>query len=246
MIADKQYAEVTVNGKTGTRQLPIINALPYLKDYMDTCVGDPKSYLIRSAKTFGKLGSRSVNAIYAHYKQEYFPRLLKEPDDIVPKKDKEAIKLLLAKPWSPYIFRHSALTAYSKVLKESVLRSHAGWTHRSPMPERYLHYFGNESSESILQAMGLKPSSPEELNKLAPVICPNCGEGNKQQVRFCANKACRMVLSFDAYTDAVGEAVDNKNKELESLQQRIGQLEVSADQFQRLADKIRALEVKIS
>ena len=32
---DKQYAEVLVNGKTGSRHIPLINSLPYIKDYLD-------------------------------------------------------------------------------------------------------------------------------------------------------------------------------------------------------------------
>jgi integrase len=30
-----QYAEVLVNGKTGTRPIPLIDSIPYLKDYLD-------------------------------------------------------------------------------------------------------------------------------------------------------------------------------------------------------------------
>ena len=29
-----QYAEVVVNGKTGTRPIPLINLIPFLKDYL--------------------------------------------------------------------------------------------------------------------------------------------------------------------------------------------------------------------
>ena len=41
--------------------------------------------------------------------------------------DKPRIAELLKKPWNPYIRRHSALTEKSMILKESVLRQHAGW-----------------------------------------------------------------------------------------------------------------------
>jgi integrase len=41
-VGTAQYVEVVVNGKTGTRPIPIINSIPYLKDYLDhehvTCV----------------------------------------------------------------------------------------------------------------------------------------------------------------------------------------------------------------
>ena len=32
---DRQYAEVLVNGKTGSRQIPLIDSIPYIKDYLD-------------------------------------------------------------------------------------------------------------------------------------------------------------------------------------------------------------------
>ena len=32
---DKQYAECLVNGKTGSRHLPLIDSLPYIKDWLD-------------------------------------------------------------------------------------------------------------------------------------------------------------------------------------------------------------------
>ena len=124
MVGNKQYAEVLVNGKTGSRHIPLINSLPYLKDYLNDHVSDPNSYLIRSRK-FSKLNSRSLNVTYSKYKKEYFPKLLQDPN--VSQEDKEAIRALLAKPWNPYIRRHSALTEKSKILKEHILRSHAGW-----------------------------------------------------------------------------------------------------------------------
>jgi hypothetical protein len=50
MIGNKQYAEVLVNGKTGSRHIPLINSLPYVKDYLDDHVADPNSYSIHSKK----------------------------------------------------------------------------------------------------------------------------------------------------------------------------------------------------
>jgi hypothetical protein len=44
-----QYAEVLVNGKTDTRHIPLINSIPYLKDYLDhehPENGNPNSILI--------------------------------------------------------------------------------------------------------------------------------------------------------------------------------------------------------
>src|SRR5206468_2319045 len=103
----------------------------------------------------------------------------------------------------PYIRRHSALTEKSTILKEHVLRQHAGWSGRSQMHLKYLHYFGNESSESLLEAYGITPKNHQLSDSLKPKQCPNCNEPNKPDSKFCAK--CRMVLSYDAYNETVEE-----------------------------------------
>ena len=35
MAGDRQYAEILVSGKTGQRHIPLINSIPYLKDWLD-------------------------------------------------------------------------------------------------------------------------------------------------------------------------------------------------------------------
>ena len=74
---------------------------------------------------------------------------------------------------------------------------------------KYVHYFGNESSESILQAYGLTPKS-EQVDKLRPKECPNCSEPNKVDSKFCAK--CRMVLSYDAYTETIEQKEQQTDK----------------------------------
>jgi integrase len=108
-----QYAEVLVNGKTGTRHIPLINSIPYLKDYLDhehPQPSNPNAILICSMKkTLGRgMKSHSLLDIYYKYKKKFFPRLLDNSN--VPPEDKAKIKELLKKPWNPYIRRHSALT----------------------------------------------------------------------------------------------------------------------------------------
>lgn len=86
-----------------------------------------------------------------HYRDDYFPKLIENP--IVSQEDKQAIRKLLQKPWNLYIFRHSALTHKSQILKESTLRDHAGWTMSSKMPSVYLHYFGTDHQILYLKHM---------------------------------------------------------------------------------------------
>jgi integrase/recombinase XerD len=220
----KQYAEVFVNGKTGTRHIPLIDSIPYLKDYMNNehpQSGNPDAILLCA---YGKsinmaLKSQSLNSIYKTYKNKFFPRLLNDPK--VSQEDKQKIQELLKKPWNPYIRRHSALTHKSKLLKEHILRQFAGWTANSNVPQRYINYFGDEASESVLQAYGIIPANGQN-NILKGRQCPNCNEPNKPDSKFCAK--CRMVLTYDAYSETI-ESTSNKDKQVEVLTKKQEQFE---------------------
>ena len=79
---------------------------------------------------------------------------------------------------------------------------------------KYLHYFGNESSESLLEAYGITPRDKQLADTLKPKQCPNCNEPNKPDSKFCAK--CRMVLTYDAYNETIQEKQE-KDKQIEIL-----------------------------
>lgn len=129
MAGDRQYAEIAVNGKTGTRAIPLINSIPYIKDMLDShpLRNNPNAFLIHNENAFGRgISIFGLFHMYKRYRTKIFPSLLKDP--LLDAEDKTKIQELLKKPWNPYIRRHSALTEKSKILKEHVLRQHAGWT----------------------------------------------------------------------------------------------------------------------
>lgn len=226
---NKQYAEVLVNGKTGTRHLPLIDSLPYVKDWLDQHPrrNDLNAYFICSldAKNFAKqMSLRGLQGVYHRYKL-YFLSLSKSTNN---GQDQQRIKDLLKKPWNLYIRRHSALTQKSAILKEHTLRQHAGWSPRSQMHLKYLHYYGNESSNSLLQEYGILPRDNEETDVLRPKQCPNCNEYNRPDQKFCTK--CRLVLSYDAYNETLE---DQKNKE--------DKLAVMEDKFNIMQSQIQAL-----
>ena len=221
-----QYAEAHVNGKTGNRPIPLIDSIPYLKDYLDHAhpqPGNPNAPLICGiGKGLGKhISPLRIYMIYDEYKKQLFPKLLESPE-VLPE-DKPRIKDLLKKPWNPYVRRHSALTEKSTILKENVLRQYAGWSGCSQMHLKYIHYFGNESNESLLEAYGIVAAG-QQIDQLRPKQCPNCSEPNKPDSKFCAK--CRMVLSYDAYNETV-EMQHQKDNQIETLmkkQEKVEQL----------------------
>ncbi len=220
----KQYAEILVNGKTGTRHIPLIDSIPYIKDWISQHPqgGNPNSILLCG---FGKslnrvIQTRSLHGIYQDYKDKLFPKLLANPNVLA--EDKQKIKELLKKPWNPYIRRHSSLTEKSTILKEHTLRQFAGWSPGSNMHLKYLHYFGNESNDSILEAYGIISKDKQLSEALRPKQCPNCSEPNKPDSKFCAK--CRMVLTYDAYNVTLESGKQNEDK-LIAMEERFGTMQ---------------------
>ncbi len=243
-VGDRQYAEVLVNGKTGTRHIPLIDSIPYVKDYLDHEHPQPGNqnaiFLCATGKSVGRvLQIGSLNAVYDDYKKQVFPKLLDNPN--VPPEDKQKIRELLKKPWNPYIRRHSALTEKSKILKEATLRTYAGWSTNSNMPQIYTHYYGNEAVDSLLEAYGIvtKDSSHQKDALRRPKQCPNCNEPNKPDSKFCAK--CRMVLTYDAYSETL-ESQKHKDDKLSVME---GQLNTMQSQMQAMITAFQNIKIKI-
>lgn len=232
-----QYAEVVIKGgKTRSRTIPLIDSIPYVKDLINNHPHgtNPDSWLFisNSNTTFGsKLTYDGLVYQYKYfYKIKYFPKLL--TNETVPQPDKSLIRNMLTKPWNLYVFRHSALTEKSQILKEHVLRDHAGWTMSSKMPQIYIHYFGNESSKSLLQLKGIiKKEDIEKSTILKSRQCPNCQEPNKPESKFCIK--CKMLLSYDSYK----ETVESENEMRDALAQLSDQVLILTEKIQKLENR---------
>jgi hypothetical protein len=104
-------------------------------------------------------------------------------------------------------------------LNEHMLRNHAGWSMTSKMPQRYLHYFGSESSKSILRIKGIIKENEEiENNLLKARHCPNCNESNISESKFCIK--CKMILCYDSYTETI-EKQKEKDNDIEALKKSV-------------------------
>jgi integrase/recombinase XerD len=224
---NKQYAEVLVNGKTGSRPIPLIQSIPYLKEWLSNhpSRNNPNAPLFVSLDKHS-MGRRQLTIsglyeVYKGYKERFLPRLLE--DKTISSEDKEKIKGLLSKPFNPYIRRHSALTEKSTKLKSSTLNQHAGWSPNSHMSQKYIHYFGNESSESLLEAYGIvTKNNARGIDTLNPKICPNCSEGNTQDAIFCSK--CKMIMSYEGYQEAL-ESQKKKEDEISTIKQQFNTMQ---------------------
>lgn len=138
----------------------------------------------------------------------------------MPVEDKIKIRDLLKKPWNPYIRRHTGLTEKSKMkqINEHQLRQLAGWSPRSQMHLKYIHYYGNEASESLLEAYGLVTREQDQAKTLLYKQCPHCNEPNKPDSRFCAK--CNMILTYDAY-NATLELQKQKDESFNAMEKQV-------------------------
>jgi hypothetical protein len=93
---------------------------------------------------------------------------------------------------------------------------------------RYLHYFHDESNDSILEAYGFVTKDKHLSEALRPKQYPNCCEPNKPDSKFCAK--CRMVMTYDAYSDT-----------LESEKQKEDKLSIMEKQFNSMQSQIQSL-----
>lgn len=100
------------------------------------------------------------------------------------------------------------------------MRDHAGWSINSKMPSVYLHYFGTESCNSLLETFGLVKKQNGQASLLTSKLCPSCKELNKQDSRFCVS--CKMVLTYDAYNETL-EKEQKRESEVQNLKARYDQ-----------------------
>jgi len=238
-----RYATVVVNGKTSQRSLPLIDSIPYVTQWISLHPqgSNRDAILLPSVRTGKEIQVHAMYRTYKNYKK-HFMSLLSSKD--VPEEDKKRIRDLLNKKWNPYVLRHSAITEKSKILSsDSKLRQYAGWTARSNMHHKYVHFGGGEATNDLLRLRGVIKDEKQSNNILQPKICPNCKESNKPDSQFCFK--CNFVMSFEAYQKNIEEK-EKKDQELQALRNEIREtkaLQQRKDQnIQVLVEAVKKLD----
>ena len=251
------YAEVMVNGKTGSRSLPMFYSIPFYKAWLEDhpVKNNPNAPLFcgsQNKKNFGRrLSQGAIYKIYSIYKEQYFAKLAapveEGGDPTVSPEDKKKIKALLEKPWNPYlVHRHTTLTklAREKGLSDSYLESIAGWKLGSNMKQKYVHLHANESAKALLKIWGVELDKESDIQRqqathvklLKPKTCLNCNEINESTAKFCSK--CKFVMSFDAYKETLEEK-EKTAREAERAKRELAELKAKQEEANRTAEKRR-------
>jgi integrase/recombinase XerD len=137
--------------------------------------------------------------------------------------EKTRIRAGIDKKIHPHAFRHTRLTELAKGgFREMELRLFAGWSKSSTMPEVYLHFNKEDLDNKILMKNKMKSDKQiqaelkrqeEERKKLQPLNCPQCGEKNDANNKFCLK--CGLILDLKE----AGRILDKKEQHQKELMQ---------------------------
>jgi integrase len=190
----KDYASVTLRGKTGTRRVPIVAAVPYLTLWID--------HHPRKSDPDAPLWPK-----FSDGRPMTYPALAK-----VLKVAAE--RAGLKKRVTPHKLRHSRATFLASRLTEAQLCALFGWKQGSDMPSTYVHLSGRDLDDAILGVYGLRRKEKEGRAELTPKNCPRCGQPNPATSRFC--RYCNMALDMQAVME-----VERRRSEADDLMNQV-------------------------
>ena len=234
---NQKFARVILrSNKRGVkpRTVSFTFAIPYIKEWRNKHPfgSNDDAYIFVSLAKKNKMQKITRDGLYKrfneYYKQKYFPKLL--GDGTIPEDDKKIIKEMIENPWNLYVQRHSSLTYIAKYhnLGDPNFREHAGWTPNSPRPEVYLHYFGNETADILLEKKGIKLNG-NKGDPLKSIQCPHCSEANQPTNTFCDN--CKIALKMEAFYKSSEKELKIESEmknQLDNMEKRIARWEFNS------------------
>jgi integrase len=178
---DQYGGMVKVTGKTGDRELWLIDCMPDVQAWINVhpMKEKPDSPLFITYHRFG-FGSHRLNVRTV----QNLCKTLQKRAGVVARVH-------------PHAFRHARATDRAREgFTEMELRIMFGWSKSSTMPATYIHLSGADVKKKILQKAGLvEPDKVAGERPLDPVKCPRCEALNTTDSMYC--KRCSMPLSAE-------------------------------------------------
>ncbi len=202
--------------KTYSRDIPLIESIAYIKEYLGTNDFEPREKLFDF--------KRNINL------NNYLNFISKKLANKYPKQWK-------GRKINPHLFRHSRLTELARTkLNEAQIRKFAGWSADSTMAKVYFH-LNDEDVINILTDEAVEIPKPKPKK---PKICQICNEQNNEENLFCWK--CGNVFTEDdkkkIAVEIIGQPheIQNLKQENEELKQKLSNMEKIVEKVPQLLD----------
>ncbi|MFW5953429.1 MAG: tyrosine-type recombinase/integrase [Candidatus Natronoplasma sp.] len=193
-IEDHKHGfKIVVEGKTGSRRLPLIESVPYLKKWLE----DHPDRENKEAPLWVNIGKVNEG------KKMSYPSIRKMLKEIRERSDVE-------KPVNPHNFRHSRATYMATRFTEAQMCEWFGWVQGSDVPARYTHLSGRDIDSDYARLHGIEDEENTKEAKLIPDNCPRCDETVAREDSFC--NRCGQALSVDSF-----DKVETSEEGLDSI-----------------------------
>lgn len=222
---EKDFVRIHTTGKTGPKSLTLVASFEPIKEWLaeHPYSDDPDAFLFYHDNADGLIPYHR------------FSELIKRTRDI------SGIKKRI---W-PYLFRHTALTEYSKKLG-NVAKIYGNWSRGSNMLAVYEHLANSDQEDAILKLHGLKKDNTNE-SVLFSKSCPNCHVQNSSDKHHCMG--CGKELSKELVKLKEGKREINRQSKIpdfeDKISKKIENLEYLFSEQQKLISKLVDQKTKI-
>jgi integrase len=167
---DKYGVTITVTGKTGKRDIPLIDSVPDIQLWLNILKGKPDDPLFPIKN--GRLAVRGAQTIVT----------------------KLGIKAHITKPCHCHSFRHGRLTELSNLgMSEPQMRLYAGWEADSQMSSTYIHVSADDVKRKVWATKGIKEIEDTKVEAITTArLCVRCGHENPFDSKYCSK--CSAIL----------------------------------------------------
>ncbi|WP_336364027.1 site-specific integrase [Halalkalicoccus salilacus] len=200
-IEDRKHGKkVVIDGKTGSRRLPLVESVPHINNWLNK---HPKPK--KEAPLWCKIqqGDADQPLGYRYIREKILKKNMKRAE--------------IDKPSNPHHYRHSRASYLANQMTEAQLCKWFGWVQGSDVPARYVHLSGRDIDNAYDQMHGLYEPD-EEGDKPSVIECPRCEELNEADAAFCMR--CGQALNIDAAEEveiaqeATAESADDDDLQL--------------------------------
>jgi integrase len=188
-IEDRKHGmKITIDGKTGSRRLPLVESVPYLNKWLNEHPNPTKD-----APLWCKIqqGTPDDQLGYRYIRSKVLERSMDDAE--------------IDKPSNPHHYRHSRASHLATKMTEAELCEWFGWVQGSDVPAKYVHLSGRDIDNKYDAMHGIVDEEEDEEEPNV-VECPRCDELNEPDAAFCYK--CGFALTDDARDDVDTLEVD--------------------------------------